>query len=120
MTPKQQRALQLRDAALTILRDKGVWKENSVQQRMQRFRGFEGGSISITLRTPFQKMPEQTNIMKYVGALLDAKPAYPYGIDIWYNRKKVMNLEWDADGQFDVVSLHNGLWEEEVLGMLAQ
>ena len=31
-----------------------------------------------------------------------------------------MNLEWDADGQFDVVSLHNGLWEEEVLGMLAQ
>ena len=53
------------------------------------------GALRISLRTPFQKLPT----------------VLPYGLDIWDEHRKVLNVEWDEAGAVDVVSYKPGEWE---------
>jgi hypothetical protein len=41
----------------------------------------------------------------------------PYGLDIWTPQKKVMNIEWDDEGNVELVSLHRGAWELELIAL---
>lgn len=64
--------------------------------------------VHMLLRTPFQKIPEPTN-KALKGANLS------YGLDIWTQSGKVLNIEWDTQESTQLVSFKRGAWEEVVL-----
>lgn len=98
-TPREARALAIRDAARRKLRLCG---------RCEEVRGagptlfWRGRGLMISLREP------------RLGG------RYVYGIDIWLANgvgvRKVLNLEWNRDGAW-IVSFRRGPWEELVLAL---
>ena len=111
MTPKQRDAIRLRDAAVYKLRAEGVF---------ERVKGigpcltWRGNGLSFSLRTPFQKLRHQRPD-PYVIWLAGPPPEnLPYGLDIWTELGKVLNIEWADDRTFVLVSFRRGSWEARV------
>jgi hypothetical protein len=124
---KIETALQLRDHALSILRQHGSYQGDSDA----KFLMWKDESFGIWLRTPFQKWdtgPEvaaKTLAAKHGLSLDQAKYAanlhglklpevLPYCLDIWRG-KKVFSLEWADDGRSHIISFKRGDWEAELL-----
>jgi hypothetical protein len=105
------RALRLRDIALAIVRRQGTWKRAGKVNLLMA----SHGTISIGYRTPFQRLPDANNQLKYMAAQLGrrAPQNLPYGLDIWAP-KKVLNVEWDDQGNVVLVSFRPGEWEAEL------
>jgi len=74
------------------------------------------GSLDILYRTPFQRMPQPGDVLKYQAAQLGltVPENLPYGLDVWAP-KKVLNIEWDDKGKVALVSLQRGTWELELI-----
>jgi hypothetical protein len=51
--------------------------------------------------------------MRYQYALLGGKNL-PYGLDIWFARKKVLNVEWNDEGLIQIMSYRPGAWEDQL------
>jgi hypothetical protein len=116
---KLARALALRDAAITVVRHIGVWETIPVRgARDMKFLCARIGSLQISYRTPFQQMPQAANAVKYRAAQhsLTVPRSLPYGLDVWAN-KKVLNVEWDDQGNVALVSLRPGAWEAELTAL---
>lgn len=110
------RILELREAALAIVKNRGAWEDVSGM----KFLGATIGSISIGHRGRFQRLPQISSQVKYLAALhgLPVRMNLPYGLDIWMTGEgKVLNLEWDDAGAFELVSYRRGIWEDELLGV---
>lgn len=117
MTPKQQRAHEIRDAALEWLKYQGTFAD---VESMKRCRQYKDEDISILLRTPFQGKPFKiTEEQKYQAALanIEVKENLPYGLDIWLTGDgKVFNFEWDYNnGDFKMTRFKRGKWEGQLL-----
>jgi hypothetical protein len=116
---KLARALLSRDAALAVLRRMGVWETIAVRgARDMKFLSARIGSLQISYRTPFQGMPQAADALKYRAAQHDltVPQNLPYGLDVWAN-KKVLNIEWDDQGNVALVSLRPGAWEAELTAL---
>jgi hypothetical protein len=114
---KLAHALLLRDAALTVIRNTGVWKTLAVRGAGDmKFLSARVGSLDILYRTPFQRMPQPDDVLKYRAAQfgLTVPKNLSYGLDVWAP-KKVLNVEWDDNGNVALVSLRRGTWELEVI-----
>ena len=114
---KLAHALLLRDAALTVIRNAGVWKTLAVRGAGDmKFLSARVGSLDILYRTPFQRMPQPDDVLKYRAAQfgLTVPKNLPYGLDVWAP-KKVLNVEWDDKGNVALVSLRRGTWELELI-----
>ena len=72
--------------------------------------GLDLGDLSMLYRTPFQALPQPSEHVRYLQAMLGGRGNLPYGLDIWHNRKKVMLVEWD-EGEFQLVSYKPGEWK---------
>jgi hypothetical protein len=74
------------------------------------------GGLHISYRTPFQRMPQADDALKYraVQHGLTVPQNLPYGLDVWAP-KKVLNIEWDDKGNVALVSLRPGAWESELI-----
>jgi hypothetical protein len=110
---KIARAIALRDAALIVVKRAGTWEAGSSQIKLLTARV---GTLLIGYRTPFQRLPEAPEQMKYFAAQ-HGKPSlesWPYGLDVWAP-KKVMCIEWDDQGNVLLVSLRHGEWEAELI-----
>jgi hypothetical protein len=61
-------------------------------------------------------LPDDNEYLKYRAAQLgmSARRNLPYGLDIWAP-KKVLNIEWDDQGNVVLVSLWAGDWEAELI-----
>jgi hypothetical protein len=118
---KLVRALALRDAALTIVKRKGTWTAGNIKVLIAYV-----GDIEILYRTPFQRLPAAGISHRRLAALSDRNKYYmamfhqkfhksnmPYGIDVWAP-KKVLNIEWDDEGNIELVSFRAGDWEEKL------
>jgi hypothetical protein len=79
---------------------------------------FARDSLQIAYRTPFQKLPEPSEKIRYKRTALGGKPNLPYGLDVWYGGQKVMNVEWDDKGNKNVVSYRPGDWESDIRRLL--
>ena len=120
MTPKQKRAIELRDAALACIRHYGCefaelpgMREKIIKAKFDQF--------TVLLDTPFTGVrrsvntPEITKIWaKYgvaPGVLLDG------GLDIYHAdyKGKLANIEWDEQGNVEIRSFKRGPWEDELL-----
>jgi hypothetical protein len=89
---KIQRAIELRDAALSILRAHGKWFDNPPYRTL----GFEGGGLTIDYRTPLAGGSEHANFR-------------PHGLDVWFDGKEyaaaIVALESESTGFTNVVRL---------------
>jgi hypothetical protein len=74
------------------------------------------GSLLIGYRTPFQRLPVVRDKLKFIAAKIGAPPpqSLPYGLDLWAP-KKVLNVEWDDQGNVALIGFRRGEWEEELI-----
>jgi hypothetical protein len=93
-----------------LLKAKGQWKSIGVHGDRERMLGFDLGDLSMLYRTPFQPLPQASEHVRYIRAMLGGRGNLPYGLDIWHNGKKVMLVEWD-EGEFQLVTYKPGEWE---------
>jgi hypothetical protein len=54
----------------------------------------------IFYRTPFQRLPEPSENVKYYIALTGKIANLPYGLDIWESGGKILLFEWDDKGAY--------------------
>jgi|SRR6202035_5453813 hypothetical protein len=111
MTPKQTTALALRDRALAVLHQHGVWKLISGVE-CKEFDG-DGFSIVFYIR-PAGALPS--------GALYSLEAWLDNG-DVFRGHKvmgdKVLNLVWNkaSENNVRIVSFRRGPWEERLLSI---
>jgi hypothetical protein len=115
MKGRMTTALDLRDAALRVIGRIGRWEAFGDMKLLSA----RAEGLAISYRTPFQRMPEANDAQKYRAAQLGriAPKNLPYGLDIWAPNK-VMNLEWDDEGNIELVSLRRGPWELELITLV--
>lgn len=126
---RTETALQLRDHALSILRQQGSYQ----QAGDAKFLMWKGEAFSISHRTPFQKWDTGPEVAakslaathdlpldhaKYLATLHGIKlpEVLPYCLDIWRG-KKVFSLEWSDDGRTNIINFKRGDWEAELLAL---
>ncbi len=97
----------IREAALRVLRKRGNWSGVGNNKMLCA----EVEECSICYRTPFQKLPEPPEAMRYWAAQVGRKIDFQYGLDIWFRHKKVLNVMWDDGADFEIVSFKPGEWE---------
>ena len=108
-------ALETRDAALTLLRAKGEWMARGDIPFLMLM---EPG-LTLALRTPFQRMPKQTERAKYMRALKGERTSLPYGLEVWAP-KRVLDIEWDDAGPVELIGYDPGEWEWVIKAAAAQ
>ncbi|RUO97677.1 hypothetical protein [Hyphomicrobium sp.] len=117
---RTEQAIRLRDAALQLLGAAGSWADiRDADGGTVRHLEFKNATISVSYRTPFQKVcSEPSQYDKYMAALLgiDVKANLPYGLNIWVG-KKVLNIEWDSQGHIELVSFKRGPWEQDLTAL---
>jgi hypothetical protein len=113
MVTKKERAIQLRDLAVAVVRARGMWQEVSGRRVLE----FRHGDWCMILRTPFQKLHDAPRESEKYWAALEGRPPrglnLPYGVDVWCG-PKVLNVEWDDNGLVDVIGYKPGSWEREL------
>jgi len=119
---KRERAIELRDRAIILLKTKGSWAalSGAVDTDAVRALTYKTARRHIVLRTPFQKLPwSLTGAQKYAAAQNEVTLGQnlPYGLDIWAGRK-VLNIEWDLGSVIEVVSYKPGDWERDLEALL--
>lgn len=119
-TNRIKRALQIRHAALEVIRAQGTMSE--VQGLPGRSAEANLGTLQMGYRTPFQRLPASSASVKYARALIAQRGHkvsrnLDYGLDVWNAGRKVLNLEWSLDDrEVQIVSFKRGPWEEILLG----
>ena len=114
-SPKDRRAIVIRDAAREIVAYEGAWLEGDARRRKVRIRSASFNGIQILLTTPFQRLYVIPDEMKYHAALTGFQLNRPYGIDIFVQSHKIFNVEWDEDNRVLIVCFRRGQWEDDVL-----
>jgi hypothetical protein len=119
MTTRLDRALIVRDAVLSWLRDNG---RDEVISGF-RVRVGDASPFSFLHTTPFSGIPRDGPTPRNFGeaALLQRHGPInlPYGLDVMLSGRKVMNLEWGHDGSPDLVSFAKGNWDAQLLDAVA-
>jgi hypothetical protein len=102
----------IRDRALKIVRESGRPVTAGPLKLIQA----SLGDLKIILRTPFSGKSPEPVAPSYLHALVKqyASPSLPYGLDI-FAPKKVLNVEWDANDELQVISFRRGDWEHQLV-----
>jgi hypothetical protein len=102
-----ERLKNTRATALRLVEEKGRWE----RARGRSWFAARHDLLEISYSTPFQRFhleDEKTRIMRL---LVGGKPNLPYGLNVWHLNKKVMNVEWDDEGNLEVICYKPGDWE---------
>jgi hypothetical protein len=115
---KRERAIQMREAALVIVRANGTFGD--IAGGSFRPLQFDGDGIKILYRSPFQRIPPPSGEFLKQGHLVGIIPKenLQHGLDIWAGLK-VLNIEWADKGTVHVAGYKAGAWEAQ-LESLAQ
>jgi hypothetical protein len=111
------RAIAIRNHLLPLIQAHGTLQE--VSGMAGRVAVWKVGGFTCTLRNPFTPWPaEAPPAASYDQAISRqrAKPDLPWGLDVWHGRK-VLSLQWDDEGQLEVLAFVRGPWEAEVLAV---
>jgi hypothetical protein len=114
------RALELRDAALGLVRTRGAWVPVPVDGKDVRFLMAEANGVRVMYRTQFQRGPDSPKPGTYAHAVAmqRAKPGLPHALDVWAENEKVLNIQWSERGEVDLVSFQRGTWESRLLAAI--
>lgn len=114
-----QRAFSARDLALPLLRARGCWEE--VENYPGRVRSFEHEELFMLHRTPFQPVPVSHEAQASgISALHQRDAARAYGLDVWWQRRKVLSLIWNDGGPLGLVVIKDGPWEQALMACAQQ
>lgn len=119
MTEQTDRALQLRDHLVQLIRADGqpVRMANAQVVVMQWRRDV----YSAIYQAPFQRLPGSADDgPRFLEKRPTGKAALPYVLDLWTEgrtKTKVFNLEWDGRGAFFLATLKNGKWQDALLAL---
>ena len=105
----------IRDQSLVHLRRHGEWERWQCNGRAYRFLTMRLGSIYVLHSTPFQRGHTATEPQLLGRMLAGAWSSLPYGLDIWDEKTKVLNVEWNAQDTLEIISYRRGAWENEYL-----
>ena len=103
---KMARIEAIRASALLAVRLRGKWEGAGYI----RLCVADLGDVKIGYRTPFQRLPAESDVLRYQLALVGGKENLPYGLDIWQARMKVLNVEWNDNGDLEVILYRPGEW----------
>ena len=118
MKTQKQRATEMRDAVLPWLRLHGF----TLKIAEGNVLAGHVGDFHIVHRTPFSNLtlqPQRRNIHEAILLQQHGGTNLPYGLDGWYARYKVMNVEWNDTGLIHLASFRGGRWEEALLSAIA-
>jgi hypothetical protein len=101
-----------RAGALLAIKKQGKWERVGARRAI----GVQLGDVKISYRTPFQPLTPLAELLRYQRRLVGGKENLPYGLDIWYARKKVLNVEWTDEGAIEIISYEPGEWERAFEG----
>lgn len=112
--PEQQAAFvrihALYQLALPLLHADGEWEE--IEGYPGRVRSYERDDLMMLHRTPFQPVPVSKEAQKAgVTAMTQREAARAYGLDVWWQRRKVMSLIWNDGGPLGLITYKEGPWE---------
>jgi hypothetical protein len=112
------RAVNLRDAAVRLLRHRGNWLE--IENYPGKVRSYDDDHLFILYRTPFTPPPISAEAEAAgIDAAAQRQAAREYGLDIWRESRKVISLIWN-EGKAPAVVLHKaGPWEDELKALCA-
>ncbi len=118
MTEQADRALQLRDHLVRLVRGNGqpVRMANADVVVMQ----WRQDKFSAIYQAPFQRQPGADDGPRFLEKRPTGKAALPYVLDLWTEgrtKTKVFNLEWDGRGAFFLGALKTGKWQDEMLAL---
>ena len=116
---RDQRAIQLRDAALALLRRSGKWHHYASYSLLT----YQNDELKIIYRTPLLRWSEKTGpddreIKQYGPYTASQLPQHsnkslPYTLNVWWGgRRKVLNIEWADDGPVEFGTYKPGAWEK--------
>lgn len=104
------RVFALSKLALPLLQQEGSWEE--VENYPGKVRSYEQGDIFMLHRTPFQPIPiSEQAAQAGIGADAQRIAARSYGLDVWWQRRKVLSVIWNDGGQLGLVLFKTGSWE---------
>jgi hypothetical protein len=112
MSPRKERAIELRDVALPVVKALGAWQETGSGPNLFSFND-AARRFHIAYRSPFQKMspPSGETLRQSMVRGSLPKVNLPNGLDIWAASGKVLNIEWSDK---DVLVVRAGPWESEL------
>lgn len=114
-----KRAFEARDLALPLLRARGSWED--VENYPGKVRSFEHEELFMLHRTPFQPVPISDDAKATgITALHQRDAARAYGLDVWWQRRKVLSLIWNDGGPLGLVVIKDGPWEEALAACARQ
>lgn len=100
-----------RDQALPLLRERGSWEE--VTNYPGKVRSYEHDALFMLYRTPFQPVPiSEDAAASGVTALHQRDAARAYGLDVWWQRRKVLSLIWNDGGPVGLIVFKEGPWQQ--------
>lgn len=107
------RVYALSKLALPLLQQKGEWQE--VENYPGKVRAYEFADLMMLHRTPFQPVPiSQQAVAAGISALTQRQAARAYGLDVWWQQRKVLSVIWNDGGQLGLVLFKAGQWEGEL------
>lgn len=118
-TERLHQAREIRDVAVTLVKERGDWKRTGGKTPMS-FLGFELEGLSFAFTTPYQKaLSAGGENMRAYAIHTGLKPLveYRHSLDIWWKpRGKVFRVYWnDPEGELTIGTFKRGEWEEELL-----
>lgn len=113
-------ALAIRDHMLQIMGIHGR-SETIAGIRVNAWAGNGFESVVNTPFTPLPHAPPKPKSFADAAALQKYRPPMPYEISIWRRGYgKVLLLEWDHNGECEVVTFKRGSWEQELLSLVPE
>ena len=114
------KCIELRDLAVALVRDRGVWKAARVGPQLLIYHDVQS-RFTIVYRAPLQMLakihpPKPWRIFSATEE--ESLRSLPYGIDIWRGRKR-LSVEWADDGRFNVINYVPGPWQDELRKLLS-
>jgi hypothetical protein len=111
-----QRAVELRDIAIAIVRAHGKWLVTRGGPKLLIYYD-KASKLSISYRSPVQELPGDPP-----PAVPHPKPfslrSLPYGIEV-FQGPRMFNVDWADDGRMNVFTYNPGPWEGDLFKLVA-
>ncbi len=110
MVKRTDSALELRDSGLVILRAEGTFKVLGWTPILE----WQKDGMSMSYRAPFLDLPPTPEHLRFMAAIAAKRVKnLSHGLDIWDREYggKVLNIEWNDEGDVELVSFRRGPWE---------
>jgi hypothetical protein len=106
------RATELRNLAVDLVALRGAMADAEDGGRTIQVMTFEGDRLAVLYKTP--RVTLNTG-----GAPTPFRPK-GFMLDVWFDRRKTMSIQWDHEEPIDVFIFKPGEWEDSIAKALSE